>query len=483
MSDYLEGTKAAPTTWGDVLVLGLGKSGRAAAEYFLGLLGSRVKSLTIAGGDQNDAALEFAEGARSRGARVTFDTYTFDERYDVCVASPGISQFSRFYENAQAVSGEVISEVELAWRESPADSRWVAVTGTNGKTTTTTLTRDLLRAGGLAAEAVGNIGRMATGEVAKRAPGEWLVAELSSFQLAGSRELHPRVAVLLNVTPDHLAWHKTMENYAAAKERIFANLDADDLAVISDGDDWCRAIAERVRARGLNVCRLLSAGEAPREGERSCAWEGADGMLHVRIDGRDTELVRSSELEIHGEHNVENALAASAAALACGVDACDVRAGLKAFRPLEHRIEPCGELGGVRFVNDSKATNTDAVSKALTAFKPGSVVILLGGHDKGTELVDMAADVARDARVAVCFGEAGERIARALEATGSGVEVVRAAHLAEALDAGARAARPGDVVLLSPACSSFDEFSGFEERGRVFKRLVAERIRAGKSEQ
>ena len=355
--------------------------------------------------------------------------------------------------------------------------------GTNGKTTTTTLTRDLLRAGGLAAEAVGNIGRMATGEVAKRAPGEWLVAELSSFQLAGSRELHPRVAVLLNVTPDHLAWHKTMENYAAAKERIFANLDAGDLAVISDGDAWCRAIAERARARGLDVCRLLSPGEAPREGERSCAWEDAGGMLRVRIDGRETELVHSSELEIHGEHNVENALAASAAALACGVDACDVRAGLKAFRPLEHRIEPCGELVGVRFVNDSKATNTDAVSKALTAFEPGRVVILLGGHDKGTELRDMAADVARDARVAVCFGEAGERIARALEATGSGLEVIRAAHLAEALDAGIAAARPGDVVLLSPACSSFDEFSGFEERGRVFKRLVAERIRAGKSEQ
>ena len=467
--------------YGNVLVLGLGKTGEAVAIYLSGLIQSgRVSSVTVYGG------LKSEPGPTTRlleeaGVRVVCGTERVEGSYDTCISSPGISEFSDFYKHAAAASAETFGEPELAWRESP--ERWVGITGTNGKTTTTTLTRDLLRAGGLAAEAVGNIGRMATGEVAKRAPGEWLVAELSSFQLAGSRELHPRVAVLLNVTPDHLAWHKTMENYAAAKERIFANLDADDLAVISDGDAWCRAIAERARERGLNVCRLLSPGEAPREGERSCAWEDAGGMLRVRISGRDTELVRSSELEIHGEHNVENALAASAAALACGVDACDVRAGLKAFHPLEHRIEPCGELGGVRFVNDSKATNTDAVSKALTAFEPGRVVILLGGHDKGTELEDMAADVARDARVAVCFGEAGERIARALEATGSGIEVIRAAHLAEALDAGVRAARPGDVVLLSPACSSFDEFSGFEERGRVFKRLVAERIRAGKSEQ
>lgn len=461
-------------TYGDVLVLGLGKTGDAVAGYMAGLVqGGRVSSVVLYGGAKSQPGPVTEELERA-GVRVVCGTEQVEGHYDTCIASPGISEFSDFYRSADAASDAIFGEPELAWRESP--ERWVGITGTNGKTTTTTLARDLLRAGGLAAEAVGNIGRMAIGEVAHRAPGEWLVAELSSFQLAGSRELHPHVAVLLNVTPDHLYWHKTMENYAAAKERIFRNLDAGDLAVISDGDDFCRAIAGRARARGLRVCRLLQAGESPRADEACCAWEDTDGTLVVRIDGADTRLVNKEALSIKGEHNVENALAASAAALACGVDAEDVRAGLRAFRPLEHRIEPCGESAGVHYVNDSKATNTDAVSKALTAFPAGSIVILLGGHDKGTDLSDMAADVARTCRVAVCFGEAGARMAKALRAQGGSLEVLEAAHLEQALDAGMAAARPGETVLLSPACSSFDEFSGFEERGDVFKRLVAARI-------
>ena len=466
--------------YGDVLVLGLGKTGQAVAAYLLSdACAGRVGTVTVYGGAKSKPG-EATRELERLGARVVTGTEDVEGSYDTCVASPGISEFSDFYKAAESASATIFGEPELAWRESP--ERWVGITGTNGKTTTTTLTRDLLRAGGLAAEAVGNIGRMAIGEVARRGAGEWLVAELSSFQLAGTRELHPRVAVLLNVTPDHLAWHKTMENYAAAKEKIFANLDAGDLAVVSDGDAYSRAIAGRLEARGLRVCRLLAPGEEPSADAACAAWETAAGRLVVRLDGHDTDLLAKDELAIKGEHNVENALAASAAALACGVDAERVREGLRAFRPLEHRIEPCGEAAGVRFVDDSKATNTDAVSKALTAFEPGSVVILLGGHDKGTDLGAMAADVARDARVAVCFGEAGPRIAAALREQAGQLEVVEAAHLEQALDAGIQAARPGDVVLLSPACSSFDEFSGFEERGEVFKRLVADRIaKAGRS--
>lgn len=460
---------------GDVCVLGLGKTGEAVAEYLLAQRDDgRVSSVTVVGGAKS-APSDESLALEHEGAKVVYGTEDVEGDFDLAISSPGISEFSDFYANGKAASKEIIGEPELAWRESP--ERWVGITGTNGKTTTTTLARDLLRAGGLAAEAVGNIGTMSIGEVARRASGEWLVAELSSFQLAGTVELHPHVGVLLNVTPDHLYWHKTMENYAAAKERLFRNMDASDLAVISDGDSWCRDIAARCEARGLRVCHLLAAGEAPKATTANAAWERTDGMLVVRLDGRDVELVNKGELDVAGEHNVENALAASALALACGVDAVDVRAGLLAFSPLEHRIEPCGELAGVRFVNDSKATNTDAVSKALTAFEPGHVVILLGGHDKGTDLSEMAADVARHAHVAVCFGEAGERIAEAVEAAGGAV--VRAEHLEQALDAGIEAARPGDTVLLSPACSSFDEFSGFEERGRAFKSLVADRIAKG----
>jgi UDP-N-acetylmuramoylalanine--D-glutamate ligase len=460
---------------GDVCVLGLGKTGEAVAEYLLGLReDGRVGSVTVYGGLKSEPS-DATRALEAEGAKVIFGTESVEGHYDLAVSSPGISEFSDFYASAAAAASEVIGEPELAWRESP--ERWVGITGTNGKTTTTTLTRDLLRAGGRCAEAVGNIGTMCVGEVARRAPGEWLVAELSSFQLATSKELRPHVAVLLNVTPDHLYWHNTMENYAAAKEKVFANLGEGDLAVISDGDSWCRDIAKRVSARGIRVCRLLGAGELPRADEACAAWEAADGMLVVRIDGADIRLVNKSQLSIFGEHNVENALAASAAVLACGVSAADVREGLVSFAPLEHRIEPCGEMGGVRFVNDSKATNTDAVSKALTAFEPGSVIILLGGHDKGTDLAEMAADVASCARVAVCFGEAGERIAASVREAGGKVEL--AEHLEQALDASIALAHEGDVVLLSPACSSFDEFSGFEERGRVFKALVANRIAAG----
>jgi len=301
------------------------------------------------------------------------------------------------------------------------------------------------------------------------------VAELSSFHLATTRLLHPRVACLLNITPDHVEWHGSLEAYAAAKERLFANLDAGDLAVVSVDDDWCRAVADRLDARGLRVCRL-SVHEAP---DTPCAAFRRGGSLVVRIDGAETVVVSEDELPIKGEHNVENALAASSMALELGVPADDVRRGLLAFRALEHRIEPCGEIDGVHFVNDSKATNTDSVEKALTAFATGTIDLLLGGHDKATDLSSLATAVAACCRVAVCYGEAGERIARALEdavaTSGSSLVVVRAPHMTEAFEAACARALPGDTVLLSPACSSFDEFSNMAERGRLFKRLVSER--------
>jgi UDP-N-acetylmuramoylalanine--D-glutamate ligase len=355
----------------------------------------------------------------------------------------------------------------------------VGITGTNGKTTTTTLTTALLREGGRSAEAVGNIGTIITSRLAGRQPGSWFVAELSSFQLATTRLLHPRVACLMNVTPDHVEWHGSMEAYAQAKEKIFANLEAGDLAVVSDGDDWCRAVIGRLEARGLRVCRV----DVRQDPGTPCAAFVRDGRLVVRLDGVEHVLVPTDDLLIRGEHNEENALVASSVALELGVADKDVCRGLLAFSPLEHRIEPCGEVSGVRFVNDSKATNTDSVEKALTAFEPGSIVVLLGGHDKGTDLTSLSRAVAARCRVAVCYGAAGERIARALEdeiaASGSALEVVREPHMREAFSAACGRAQAGDVVLLSPACSSFDEFHNMEERGELFKRLAAERVAAG----
>ena len=387
----------------------------------------------------------------------------------------GVKRLALHVEGGRVESVTVdMGEPELAWRESP--SRWLAITGTNGKTTTTTLTTELLRAAGEDALAVGNIGRMATGEVAGRPEGQWFVAELSSFQLAGTVHLHPHAAALLNVTPDHISWHGSLENYALAKERAFANLDEDDLAVVSDEDEWCRATIERLEARGLRVAHLHVDGDPGTP----CAAFRRDGRLVVRLDGVEHDLIAADELNIRGDHNVQNALAAAALALHAGASVEGVRAGLAAFSPLEHRIEPCGELDGVSFVNDSKATNTDAVEKALGAFAPKSVVLLLGGTDKGTDLSGVVEAARRAAHAVVCYGAAGDRIAQAFEGVDD-VQVLRAPHMAEALEAACGVAVAGNTVLLSPACASFDEFSGFDERGRVFKALVAERITAAEA--
>ena len=452
-------------------MLGLGKTGEAAARYLAGLLGSRVSSVTLYGGARS------TEGPATReleelGVRVVLGTEEVAGDYDLVVASPGIPEHSAFAEAARACSKEFIGEPELAWRESPW--RWLAITGTNGKTTTTALTTELLRAAGEDAISVGNIGTLAIGEVPNRPLDRWFVAELSSFQLAESELLHPRAAALLNVTPDHLSWHGSLENYAAAKEKAFQNLDEGDLAVVSDEDAWCREIIERLEARGLRVAHVHVAGDPGT----SCAAFRREGRLVVRLDGVEHELVNADDLNIRGDHNVQNALVAAAMVLEAGASPEAVCEGLRAFAPLEHRNEPCGELAGVRFFNDSKATNTDAVEKALGAFEPGSIVLLMGGHDKGTDLTTVAAAAAQTARVVVCFGDAGERIAQAVEAAGGTVQVLRAAHLADALDVACDVAQVGESVLLSPACSSFDEFKSFEERGRVFKRLVAERIAA-----
>ncbi len=450
---------------GKVLILGLGGTGAAVARYLAKRLGGRVESITVVGGMSSHEG-KLSEELRALGCTVVLGTEKIEGSFDLAIVSPGISEFSSFFAEAKAHAVEVIGEPEFAYRESP--ERWVAITGTNGKTTTTTLSCALLREGGLAAETVGNIGTIITSRLDERKPGSWFVAELSSFQLATSKSLHPKVAVLLNVTPDHVEWHKTLENYAAAKEKIFQNLGEGDLAIISEDDSWCRAILTRTEGRGVRVCHLSVAGE-PATADAAFVH---DGKLVVRLAGKEQELLSLDELPIKGIHNAENALAASTLALAVGVSLEAVKRGLAGFHALEHRIEPCGEANGIRFVNDSKATNTDAVEKALTAFEAGHIVVLLGGHDKETDLTSLAQKVAGLCRVAVCYGEAGPRIAEAVRAAGGDAEVLEEPHMREAFARAVEVARPGDVVLLSPACSSFDEFHNMEERGELFKKLA-----------
>ncbi len=494
--ELIANRKHAPHHLGRVLVLGLGKSGRAAVAYLLPLLDGRVEALAVAAGARSAASEEFAAEARAAGALVAFEDEAVGVlaaeaggSFDLCIASPGISQFSAFYEAAAAVSAEVISEVEFAWRESAADSRWVAVTGTNGKTTACALAAHVLAGAGLAAAAVGNIGDPCIEAVAAGRTDVY-AAEVSSYQLASTARFAPNVAVLLNITPDHLHWHRSFEAYRDAKLKLLANLPGvpGAVAVLDATNDVVRAEVRRLRAldageRGFSYVPLGTAAGLTGDMRAACgsdnaAFLDADGTLRVALNGAEHAAARVEELQIKGEHNASNALAVAAAALALGVHESDVAEGLRTFAPLEHRIEPCGSVAGVRCYNDSKATNVDATLKALAAFPETRPVVLLGGDDKGTDLAPLVEAAHAHAGAVVCFGDAGERLAAAFEAADAqapaGFAAARAAHLADAFDAALALASAGDVVLLSPACASFDEFGSFEERGAAFKTLVAD---------
>lgn len=475
--------KHAPSRLGRVLVLGLGKSGKAATAYACGLIGGRVESVTVAAGDPAPDALAFASDAEARGACVLFDHRTISGSYDLCIASPGIPQFSDFYRSAQAASTEIVSEVEFAWRESAADARWVAVTGTNGKTTTTALIAHVLRCAGEDAKAVGNIGDTCLEAVGEGRAGIY-VAETSSYQLASTVLFAPDVAVVLNITPDHLKWHRSFENYRDAKYRVLANLKAHEgsVAVLDATDDVVRGKVKEFKAcavEGSGISYIpIGAKAGPGAsmraacGSANAAYAG-EGALIVELGGETHRLCRADELRIKGAHNVSNALAAASAALALGVPASDVAEGLRTFAPLEHRIEPCGTIGGVALYNDSKATNVDATLHALDAFGSVAPIVLLGGDDKGTDLGELVAAAEKHCKAVVCFGAAGPRFSEAF--AHAGIEALRAPSLEPALDAALAASEPGDVIVLSPACASFDEFASFEHRGRVFKGLVAAR--------
>jgi UDP-N-acetylmuramoylalanine--D-glutamate ligase len=358
-----------------------------------------------------------------------FDTEEISGYYDIAVISPGIPPSSGFYTSALQHCDEVISEPEFAWRISP--ERWVGVTGTNGKTTTTMLTAHLFNTAGIKARVAGNIGTPCISVVEQREDvandaSYYIIAELSSYQLYSTVKFAPDVAILLNITPDHLSWHGSHEAYAQAKLKIFANMGEDSVKI--RGDE-----------------------------------EPAPEVL---------DIVNEDELQIKGPHNLQNAYAACAAALACGASANDIREGLRTFAPIEHRFEPVAQINGVSFINDSKATNTDAAIKAIESFaKESQLIVMFGGRDKGTVLDDLVATCVGRCKLAVCYGEAGERFYAALSQGSIDSRLV--AGFDQAFDTCVSAATIGDTVLLSPACASFDEFACFEARGDAFKAKVA----------
>ena len=392
------------------------------------------------------------------------------------IKSPGIPSTAPMVQKIEENGINIISEIEFAGRYDSAKK--ICITGSNGKTTTTSLIYYLLQQAGLNVGLGGNIGKSYAFQVATEKH-DIYVLELSSFQLDNVYDFKADIAIITNITPDHLGWHKSHKNYALAKIKLFENMVDDDLVVIDVEDAGIHEFDEYVYTPGRRICKVAFDEPAGED-----AAFVRDGKMVIRLKGVETPLIATSELKISGHHNVINALCAATAALAVGADVDGVCRGLASFQPLEHRVEPCGEIDGVRYVNDSKATNTDAVEKALTAFPDDDVILLLGGHDKGTPLESFARVVMDNVRSVVCFGDARERFTAAMdEADVDGdVDIAQADDLRDAVDVARSLSSRGDVILLSPACSSFDEFSGYEERGRVFKDYVAQLAAAAKSQ-
>jgi UDP-N-acetylmuramoylalanine--D-glutamate ligase len=434
------------------LVYGLGESGTAAAQALL----ARNENVTVA--DSSDSGSS-REAARRLGVEARFRAgpEVLNEGFDRIVASPGIRPRDALLAAAEKYGPPILSEValglELLKDEAPG-VRVAAITGTNGKTTVVDMLGRMLAASGVPHAVAGNSWRPLTGSLVEVKEAGTLVLEVSSFQLHYLREPGFEVAALLNARPDHLNWHRSFEEYVADKLRVFAGQGPGDLALVSADDPAGRGAAASLAAETLVV--------------------GKDGTLVQ--DGtlilRSRALAESGELRFVGRHNHENALFAAAAAERLGATTSGIREGLVSYRLKPHRMQVVGERGGVTYVDDSKATNPAAVAAALASLE-GPTVLILGGSEKETDFAEVL-PVLASCRAVVCQGEAGPRIARFLEESGVGVEVRLVPDLAAAVKEAGGISRPGDVVLLSPGCASFDQFAGYAERGEAFAKLVAE---------
>lgn len=444
-----------------VAVIGLARSGRAASMLAL------ARGMEVYASDAGDSASAREAAAEIRAAGGRADTGGHDlEAIAACsllVVSPGVPPTAPVFGDPRVSSLPRISELEFAWRH--LRSRVMAVTGTNGKTTVTSLAAHLLDTAGIDAVAAGNIG-LPLSEVARLDDQpEVVVVEASSFQLAGVDTFDPEIGVLTNLAADHLDRYESVEAYWADKRQMFRNAQPDSRWILNADD--ARSLQLAGDARGLRWLFTLE-GPLP-EGQRG-AWRDGDALwARIEPGSEPIRLVQVDEMALLGPHNQANALAAALAVLLVGAAPVLVREGLRTFRPIEHRLEPVIDAGGVLWVNDSKATNVDSTRVALLGMdRP--VVLLLGGRHKGepyTRLLDAARE---RVRVVVAFGEAAPQIVADL---GQRLPVVRVDGAFErVLEAAAHHARPGDVVLLAPACSSYDMFENYEERGRRFKELA-----------
>jgi UDP-N-acetylmuramoylalanine--D-glutamate ligase len=429
------------------LVVGMAKSGTASVELLV-KQGAVVRATDLKADPQVKKRLD------EIGVPFDLQSSAVFEKAELIVLSPGVPADLDALEAARRRGARVIGEVELAayFLEGPV----IGITGSNGKTTTTALVGHILDGSGIPAQVGGNIGTPVTAMIDSSRPDQWNVLELSSFQLETICRFHAHIAVALNVTPDHLDRHHTFERYAAAKARLFETQRPGDWAVLNADDPVCAGYAALTPASPVwfSSTRAISPGVSLRGTE-------------VWFD--DEPLMPASEIPIRGRHNVENTMAAAAACRAAGASLQQIAAAVRTFKAVEHRLEFVRNVSGVDFYNDSKATNVDATLKALDAFS-GGLWVILGGKDKGSDYTVLRQPLAAKARAAILIGAAAGKIRQQIEGS---APLVDAGTLDVAVDEAYAAAKPGDTVLLAPACASFDQFENFEHRGRVFKSLVA----------
>ena len=442
-----------------VLVVGLGKSGLAAALF----LRHRGAQVTVSDVRSAEALAKDIPALLEEGIMVETGGHgllTF-RRQDLIVVSPGVPLNTPELVQVRNFGLPVIGELELAGRF--LKGKTLAVTGSNGKTTTTTLLGKILETAGLPTLVGGNIGVPVVSLIDSSTDETWSVLEVSSFQLESTQEFHPAIDVILNITPDHLDRHGSFENYARAKERIFAAQGNQDFLVLNADN----VRAAEAAARSVAQVYLFSIEHPVPQG----AWLQNGFVVYRSAPGAATECVMPlSGIPLKGAHNVENVLAAVCAARLAGAPVEAIRQAVESFQAVEHRLEFVAKVNGVEYYNDSKATNVDATAKAIAAFSPG-VHLILGVKDKGSPYTALVPLLRERVRAVYTIGAAAAKIEAELRGV---VSILSCETLERAVAAAAGAARPGEVVLLAPACSSYDQFESYEHRGRAFKELVSE---------
>ena len=437
-----------------VLVVGLGKSGIASA-LFLADRGARV-----AVSDTKSKAELHHEIPQLLDHGIVVEAGYHGERtfkeQELIVISPGVPADVPQLLQARQAGIPVIGEIELASRY--LKGQIVAITGSNGKTTTTALIGEIIAAGGGPTLVGGNIGTPAISFVGSATDETWIVLEVSSFQLETIETFCPKIAVVLNVTPDHLDRHHTFENYAAAKARIFENQTAGDFAVLNADDTTSAGMADKSNAATYWFSRRREVERGAFVREAAIVWRDA---------GQEQTIMPIAETSLKGAHNLENVLAGVCAGMLVGVDPVDIRRAVTSFKAVEHRLEYVATVRGVQYYNDSKATNVDATIKALESF-PGGIHLILGGKDKGSDYSVLNPLLEKRVKAVYTIGSAAGKI----ESQVKGTQVISAGTIDNAVRRASESAVSGDIVLLAPACASFDQFVSYEHRGRVFKDLV-----------